>query len=117
MNLRAVLRAPTGVDSLRAAGAFGAVAGIASLLQPYFVGLAEALAAIAFVAWLTRTGRGAGRTAVRNWAVAGSVGVAGAFAIVAVPPWSELRGAVVGLSAAALAATTARGPAFGEGEP
>jgi hypothetical protein len=117
VKLAAVLRAPTGVDPLRAAGAFGAVAGLASLLEPYFVGLTEALAAIAFVAWLTRLGRGPGRSEVRNWTVAGSLGVAGAFALLAAPPWSELRGAVLGISAAALALTTRRRPEFGAVDP
>jgi hypothetical protein len=116
MRLGAVLRAPTGVDPLRAAGGFGAVAGAASLVAPYFLGLAEALAAIAAVAWAVRLPRDPRRVPRRTWAVAGAVVAAGGFAVLAVPPWSALRGAFLGVAAAALAATAPAAPEFGAGD-
>jgi len=114
MKFADLLRAPTGIDPLRASGGFAALAGAASLVEPYFVGLTGALAAISLVAWASRIAPRGGRRAAPNWAVAGSVGVAGAFALLAGPPWDLLRGALLGATAFALAWTSRTVPPFGE---
>jgi|HubBroStandDraft_2_1064218.scaffolds.fasta_scaffold71861_3 hypothetical protein len=116
MKLADLLRAPTGIDPLRASGGFAALAGAASLVEPYFVGLTGALAAVAVVAWASRLPRGSGRFVAPNWAVAASVGVAGAFALLAGPPWDVVRGVLLGTTAATLAGTTRAAPPFAEGD-
>jgi hypothetical protein len=104
MKLPMVLRSPAGVDPLRVAGVFGALAGVGSLVEPYLLGLTEALAAIGLVAWLARAGGG---SRGRPWGLALAVGVAGAelVSFFAGPPASSVRGVFLGLGTAALAAT------------
>ena len=103
MTLGTLLRAPLGVDPLTIAGAFGAIAGAASLGVPYFSGLAEALAALAIVAWGVRLGARTGGLPTWTVPVAAGVAAAWAFAVLAGPPLSAGRGAVLGASAVALA--------------
>lgn len=103
MTLAALLRAPLGIDPLPIAGAFGAISGAASLGVPYFNGLAEALAALAVVAWGVRLGARTGRFPPWTAPLAMGVVVAWTFAVLAVPPLSGGRGAVLGASAVALA--------------
>jgi hypothetical protein len=103
MTLGTLLRAPLGVDPLTIAGAFGAIAGAASLGVPYFNGLAEALAALAVVAWGVRLGSRSGRLPPMTAPVAVGVVVAWTFAVLAGPPLAEGRGAVLGAAAVALA--------------
>jgi len=109
VKIGGLLRAPLEIDPLRAAGAFGALAGVGSLLEPYLLGLTEALAAIGLLAWAVRVRTRRLRTspARDRWVV---VGVSGAlaFALFAVPPWAILRGSLLGLATAALAVTTER---------
>jgi hypothetical protein len=110
------LRAPTGIDPVRAAGAFGALAGAGSLVAPYWTGLAEALCAVAALGWAMRVGDDR-RSAPVRWGPAAVLAAAGLFAVLAAPPWSALRGLVLGVSAAVVAASVPRAAAFGEGAP
>ncbi|MCI4325087.1 MAG: hypothetical protein L3K00_04285 [Thermoplasmata archaeon] len=97
------LRSPLGVDPLTVAGAFGALAGLASLGVPYFEGLAEALAALAAVAWMARHGRVSGHRSPGLWPTVGFTATAWSFALLTPAPFSVVRGAVLGASAAVLA--------------
>jgi hypothetical protein len=116
MTAGVLLGSPTGVDPLTTAGAFGAVAGAASLGVPYFVGLAEALAALALAAWVVRLRPSPPRRLAPAWpAVAVAASGAWAFALLAPAPFSLVRGAVLGASAAGLAWHARRSGRLGEG--
>jgi hypothetical protein len=97
------LRSPLGVDPLSVAGAFGAIAGAASLGVPYFDGLSEALAALAAVAWVARVERSTERRLSIVGPVATATATAWSFALLAPLPFSLLRGAALGASAVGLA--------------
>lgn len=103
MRLVASLRSPLGVDPLTVAGAFGAIAGAASLGVPYFGGLAEALAAVALVAWGLRVGQTSTRLPSNTVPLVVGVAAAWAVAVLAPAPFSAGRGALLGASAVALA--------------
>jgi hypothetical protein len=97
------LRTPLGVDALSVAGAFGAISGVASLGVPYFDGLAEALAALAAVAWVARVGNSTERRLSTTGPVAAATAGAWSFALLAPMPFAALRGALLGACAAGLA--------------
>jgi hypothetical protein len=104
---------PTGVDAVGTAGLFGALAGAASILEPYWTGLAEALATVAAVGWVARArsedvGRG------RTWLPPAVAGAAVVLALFAPPPWTAVRGVGFGAAAAVLAWGVRRGVRFGE---
>jgi hypothetical protein len=97
MKWASALRAPTGVDAVRAAGLFGAIAGAASTFEPYWTGLAEALATVAAVGWVVRA---------RSEPFLGRWGWA---------PWTVARGVGFGVAAAVLAWGARHPVRFGEG--
>ena len=103
------------MDALDAAGSFGALAGVLSVVLPYFVGLVLALAALSIgvaVPRVATTGRPA-RPASR-WALA--FGIAGAgwlmFAV-PLPLLGNLRGLLLGGSIVPLWWVARRPRAFG----
>lgn len=101
MRWTELLASPTGVEPVRAAGLFGALAGGISLVEPYWTGLAEALAAVAALGWAVRRPRDLpGR---RGW-VLGAVAVTAALVGLFAPaPWSMGRGVLFGGCAAMFA--------------
>ncbi|MCI4362239.1 MAG: hypothetical protein L3J77_03510 [Thermoplasmata archaeon] len=113
MKWTTALHLPTGVDAVGTAGLFGALAGAASVVEPYWTGLAEALAAVAAVGWVARARtEDVGRE--RRWLPPAVAGAALAFALLAPPPWTAVRGVGFGAAAAVLAWGTRRGARFGE---
>jgi hypothetical protein len=105
MKRPAILRTPLGVDPLRVAGAFGALAGVGSVVVPYLLGLTEVLAAVGAVAGVIRLGRTRGRGRWALWFTPALLVGAGSIALLVGPPWSVVRGAALGLATAALAVT------------
>ncbi|MCI4321562.1 MAG: hypothetical protein L3K05_04565 [Thermoplasmata archaeon] len=113
MKWIAAMHLPTGIDAVATAGLFGAVAGAASVVEPYWTGLSEALATVAAVGWVARARTEAG-VRRRTWVPPAIAGVAVAFALVAPSPWNVGRGLGFGGAAAVLAWGARRGVRFGE---
>jgi hypothetical protein len=104
---------PTGVDAVGTAGLFGALAGAASVVEPYWTGLAEALATVAAVGWVARA-RAEELGRPRRWLPPAIAGAAVTFALLAPPSWISVRGVGFGAAAAVLAWGARRGVRFGE---
>jgi hypothetical protein len=113
MTWRSWFFAPLGVDPVRAAGLFGLVAGMGSLIAPYWTGLAEALGAIAAVGWAVRC-RDDPRPPWVRWAPPAAAFAAVVGVVLAGSAAAALRGAAFGAAAALLAWTARRPERFGE---
>ena len=99
MRLARWLEVPVGIDAPRVAGWFGALAGVGSLIEPYWTGLAEVLLAVVGLAAVVRMS--AGRRELRPGGTSLVTVVASAAAALALPPsWALGRGALLGAGAA-----------------
>jgi hypothetical protein len=103
------------MDGLDAAGGFGALAGLLSVVLPYFGGLVLALAALSLGLAVPRVPPPGIRSILRpRWTLAfGSAGVGWMLFAVPWPSLTGLRGLVLGLSTVPLWWTARRPLAFG----
>lgn len=98
--MTAAARRPDGPDAVRVASLFGAVAGVLSLVDPYFNGLAVALAGLLLLAALRRR-RGQASPPRLPWEThlpAVVVGIGWIFFLAGPAGLAPLRGLVLGLA-------------------
>jgi hypothetical protein len=121
--MKRVVRAPAvslAMDTLDASGGFGALAGVLSVVLPFFIGLTMTLAAVVVGTSLLRwtQGRSAGRAdqpdAARFLLGLGSALAGWGLFFAGPPALSAIRGLLLGLTVLPLWWLERRRPAFGE---
>ncbi len=109
--MRGALPFDLGSDPFGLAVALSAVAGVLSTRVDFLSGLVAALVALALATWASRRGR-LRAAAPLTWPELlglGAIAAAAAVWVVGDGPWSEVRGALLGLSVAPLYLVDRRG--------